>query len=125
LETVFSLNAEKVYASKILIPSADMNLHKISEKISNSTYIFKKHNITPAATQFQAPSFSEEWAAMCAVLDISQKSSNTGNIIKIGYGAGEDDIYEVPNILRAVYGEEDGDILFEAESAISLNFEYA
>ena len=117
LETICDMKAEKVWVSRVLLSSPEVCSASQAQKNSNSMYILKKYNLCPTLTPVDAPFLSEEGAALMAVLDASCKSSVTPNIIKIGYGAGEDEICEMPNILRAVYGEEgEGDMLFEAET---------
>ena len=126
LEIIKELKTEAIYVSKVPIPSPDISTQAMSQKISNALYILKKYGISPSHTPIDAPSLSEEWAALTAVLEPIQKSSKPGNIISTGYGAGEDNIDDMPNILRAVYGEDrEDDILFEAEEALKLNFDFA
>ena len=123
LETLKDLKAEKIWVSKVLLSSPDVCSPKQSEKIFNAMYILKKHNISPTLLPIDAPFLSEEGAALLSVLDASLKGSVSGSIIKTGYGAGKEDIKEMPNILRAVYGEEgEFDLLTEAEMQIDNLF---
>ena len=125
-ETISSLGVGTVYVPEVIVPSAEFSSPAMSQKVSNAIYIFKKHGISPVSSHICAPSFSQGWAAMCVCLGISPKVSHTGSIIKIGYGAGEDNIDDVPNILRAVYGEEgEEDMLFEAEMALNPSFYFS
>lgn len=123
LETLRELKAEKIWVSKVLLSSPDVCSPERAEKNFNAMYILKKHNICPTHLPIDAPFLSEEGAALLAVLNVSLKGCAAGSIIKTGYGAGEDDIAEMPNILRAVYGEEgEYDSLFEAEMQIDNVF---
>lgn len=123
LETLRELKAEKIWVSKVLLSSPEVCSPNRSEKIFNAMYILKKHNISPTLLPIDAPFLSEEGAALLKVLDASLKCSASGSIIKTGYGAGKEDIKEMPNILRAVYGEEgEFDLLFEAEMQIDNAF---
>ncbi len=120
LDSISGLKAEKIWVSKVFLPSADMCSQTQAQKISNSMYILKKHNISYTTTPINTPFLSEEDASLLAILDASCKEGVRGNIIKIGYGAGEDDIKEMPNILRVVYGDDNNeDLLFTGAAEIN------
>ncbi len=123
LETIKELKAEKIWVSKVILSSPDVCSPKRSEIIFNAMYILKKHNICPTLLPIDETFLSEEGAALLSVLGASTACSASGSIIKTGYGAGEDDIPQMPNILRAVYGEKgEFDLLFEAEMQIDNEF---
>lgn len=119
-ETLFSLEAEKIYVSKILCSNA----HRLGENgfspftTAETVYTCKKHKLDTSASPIEAELTTEDGAALLASLGATIKASPLGNIIKIGYGAGEKDFANTPNILRGVWGDEDeGAIVFEAELA--------
>lgn len=128
-ETMGSLKVCKVNVSNVLYSDAAMlsGSQFLPVTKSETMYICKKYKIPVSPSPIEYELISENGAALLAVLGAAQCSSNPGNIIKIGYGAGSRDFDAVPNLVRAVYGEDDGgDMLFEAECAFENVFaEYA
>ncbi len=78
-------------------------------------YIAKKYDIKTLPHFTDKEIFTEGGAALLAALE-AQSRPTSGRILKIGYGAGECELETLPNILRAVLGEEGEEGLnFEAE----------
>ncbi len=96
------LGAQKVYVPRVFTREAFPML-----EMSECGYIVKKYGIKTECTDIDAPLFSEYGAAFLSVCRPEFSLPASLLPIKIGYGAGEDDIKEVPNILRTVYGESD------------------
>ncbi len=96
------LDTQKVYVPRVFtretLPMLEM---------SECEYIVKKYGIKTECTGIDVPLFSKYGAAFLSVCRPEFSLPPSPLPIKIGYGAGEDDIKEVPNILRTVYGESD------------------
>lgn len=72
-----------------------------------TVYILKKYKIETAPTDFPKELFTEDGAALLASLNAKNTTHSFGNILKIGYGAGDSDPEGLINILRAVVGNDD------------------
>lgn len=113
-EQAEAMGTEAVYSSAVF-SSGESGL--FGSFTSNETlWLCNKYKIDTRPSQVRAELFPPVGAALMAQLG-AVIGSYTLRIIKCGYGAGAVDFEEVPNVLRAVLGE-DGEkefISFEAE----------
>ena len=113
-EQAEAMGAEAVYSSAVF-SSGESGLFGSFTSIE-TLWLCNKYKIDTRSSQVRAELFPPVGAALMAQLG-AVTGSYTLRIIKCGYGAGAADCEEVPNVLRAVLGE-DGEkdfISFEAE----------
>lgn len=120
-ESVEQLGADKVLISRLFCTDAhafDGNGFVPLTK-GETRYICKKYNLPLTTSSMQAELVTEGGAALLSVLGAETVAMPRGSTIKVGYGAGACELESAPNIVRAVYGEDDGsEALFEAEAAL-------
>lgn len=119
-ETMAQLGAERVFISRLFCTDAhafDGNGFVPLTK-GETRYVCKKYNLPLTTSSIQAELVTESGASLLAVLGAEMVATPRGSTIKVGYGAGACELEGAPNIVRAVYGEDDGgEVLFEAEAA--------
>jgi len=111
----------KIYVSPVFTSSEEGLLGPFTKP--ETLCIAKKYALeTRYAKEFEEI-FSASSASMLASLGAESVSGFVpSSVMKIGYGAGRDELQTVPNILRAVIGEDFCDGLFFSEGELSLNF---
>ena len=119
-ETVAQLGADEVLVSRLFCTDAhafDGNGFVPLTK-GETRYICKKHSLNLTSSPIPSELLTEGGAALLAALGAKMIASPRSGTIKVGYGAGDAELGGVPNIVRAVYGEDDGsEVLFESEAA--------
>lgn len=118
-ELLSNQNISGIYCSDVHISDGVIFTDNGFEPVTTpeTGYIAKKYNINTAPCVTGKEIFNEGGAAMLGALG-AVSSCVSGTVLKIGYGAGESELETLPNILRAVLGEEgefEG-LNFEAEN---------
>jgi len=124
-ELLAKQNVDKVYCSGVRYADGAIFTDDGFESATSpeTGYIARKYNISTLPYFTEKEIFTQGGAALLGAMGVLF-CNISGTVCKIGYGAGEHELEDAPNILRAVLGDEgerEG-ISFEAES---LSFDFS
>lgn len=120
-DAIKELGAKKIYVSTIF--SSELSGLFGSYTGGDTAYISKKYGLKIRPAKENSEIFAPGGAAFLASLGAEHKEGFVPQgIIKIGYGAGSEELEGLPNILRIVLGEEGQEYTLMSENAFSERF---
>ncbi|MBQ4630269.1 MAG: DUF111 family protein [Clostridia bacterium] len=122
-DAVEKMKVKNVLCSRILCSKSFTLTENGFEKVTNAEtlYISKKHSLPVFETECQRELLCESGAALLGALGAKKAEYTPGNASKIGYGAGDEDILQIINILRLVLGNDDEEDLLQFEMQLELS----